>query len=142
MRVPERPNEGRRDTMKQQDIEMLTPSERRLLDSSFQPNMVRLRYRTILIGAVLMLAGVFIAAARGLAASYLALIAAGIIIAAAAEKLSYARVLLQFEVLVQKLCHRIEQREGMRLTPLEGEPSRWTAPSSRSPQPVDPKSLS
>jgi len=125
-----------------QDIEMLTPSERRLLDSSFQPNMVRLRYRTILIGAVLMLAGVFIAAARGLAASYLALIAAGIIIAAAAEKLSYARVLLQFEVLVQKLCHRIEQLEGMRLTPLEGEPSRWATPSSRAPHPVDPKSLS
>src|SRR4051812_36249147 len=95
-RSPEQ--EGRRDAMKQQDIEMLTPSERRLLDSSFQPNMVRLRYRTILIGAVLMLAGVFIAAARGLAAVYLALIAAGIIIAAAAEKLSYARVLLQFEV--------------------------------------------
>jgi hypothetical protein len=125
--------------MKQQDIEMLSPSERELLDASFQPDRVRLRYRSILIGAGVMLAGIFIAAASGLGAIYLALIGAGFVIAAAAEKLTYARVMLQFEGLVQKLAHRIEQLEGTRLTPLEGEPTRLAA-KERGPSSSDERS--
>ena len=109
--------------MQDQDVMALDESERKLLDLSFQRGMAERRIRNIVFDVAATSALVILATAYGLRSGWLAAVAIVLLVVAGLEKISYARSLMHYRTLVQKLVHRVEQLEGAQPTGLGAHPA-------------------
>ena len=105
--------------MKQIDLDQLTPHQRLVLQSSFQPGLSEKRIRNILISGGLALLTVLVFTQWGVTVLPMAILAGTIVAISMVEKISYARELLIYKSLVRSLVNRAEALEGHDPTPAD-----------------------
>lgn len=121
-------------TVKELDIQNLGPRERELLELSFQPGLKEKRVRNIVLSALMLLTGLLLFSSYGVGLLAITAIAFVIVVVSAIEKVSYAREILMYKSLVRALVHRLEEAQGIEMTPLGGHPAeraKRAAESSR-----------
>ena len=109
--------------MKQLDIQNLAPRERELLDLSFQSGLKEKRVRTVLLSALMLFTGLLLFSSYGVGLIAITAIALVIVVVSAIEKISYAREILTYKSLVRALVRRLEEVQGIEMTPLGGHPA-------------------
>lgn len=82
------------------------------------------RIRGIILSGLVALVGVLTLAYTGLTVPWFAALTVAVLLVSALEKVTYHRTMQDYESLIIKLTHRIEQVEGQPLTPENGEPIR------------------
>ncbi len=102
--------------MIKEDIEQLNELERRLLNSSFDPEASRRRLREIVVVALVVAAGVIIALIAGVSPMATTVLFLAYLWISAAEKASYTTTILSYKSLIRKLVRRVERLEGVPLT--------------------------
>lgn len=112
--------------MKKSDFRLFSAEEKRELDDTFYVEALPARRRLVLYGTLLIVAfvvGLYLwGASRGiLAAAFVTYV-----LLAAVEKLSYIRSQDHARGAMQKLVRRIEQLEGVPMTPDNAPPNRTT----------------
>ena len=109
--------------MKELDIQNLGPRERELLELSFQSGLKEKRVRNVVWSALMLFAGLLLFSSYGVGLIAITAIALVIVVVSAIEKISYAREILMYKSLVRALVHRLEEVQGIELTPLGGHPA-------------------
>ena len=109
--------------MKELDIQSLGPSEQKLLELSFQPGHTEKRVRNILWSALIVFAGLLLFSLYGLGLRAITGFALLIVVISAIEKITYAREILHYKSLVRALARRLEEVQGLELTPSGGRPA-------------------
>lgn len=105
------------------DIEGLTEQERATLDDSFERAAARRRARGVGMSALAVLVGLFLFFQLGFSQAWFAGLALTLLIVSGIEKISYQRTMKDYESLIRKLVHRIENLEGVPLTPDNARPT-------------------
>jgi hypothetical protein len=113
----------RRLVVKELDIQNLGPREQTLLELSFQPGHTEKRVRNILWSALMLLAGLLLFSLYGLDLRAITGFALVIVVISAIEKITYAREILIYKSLVRALARRLEEVQGIEITPLGGHPA-------------------
>lgn len=109
--------------MKELDIQSLSPREQELLELSFQSGLKEKRVRNVVLSALMLLAGVVLFSTYGVGLLAITAIALVIVVVSAIEKISYAREILMYKSLVRALARRLEEVQGIEMTPLGGQPA-------------------
>jgi len=109
--------------VKELDIQNLGPRERALLELSFQSGLKEKRVRNILLSALIVFSGLLLFSSYGVGLVAITAIALVIVVISAAEKVSYAHEILMYESLVRALAHRLEEVQGIEVTPMGGHPA-------------------
>ena len=109
--------------MKEIDIQKLGQRERTLLELSFRPGQSEKRVRNILWSALLVFAGLLLFSRHGSGLRAITGFAVVVVIVSAIEKLTYAREIWSYKSLVRALTHRLEEVQGIELTPSGGRPA-------------------
>jgi len=109
--------------VKELDIQNLGPRERELLELSFQSGLKEKRVRNVVWSALMLFAGLLLFSSYGVGLIAITAIALVIVVVSAIEKISYAREILMYKSLVRALVHRLEEVQGIELTPLGGHPA-------------------
>lgn len=109
--------------MKELDIKNLGPREQELLELSFQSGLREKRVRNVVISALTLLVGLLLFSSYGVGLLAITSMALVIVVVSAVEKISYAREIIMYKSLVRALARRLEEVQGIELTPLEGHPA-------------------
>lgn len=109
--------------VKELDIQNLGPRERELLELSFQSGLKEKRVRNVLLSALMLFAGLVLFSSYGVGLFAITAIALVIVVVSAIEKISYAREILLYKSLVRALVRRLEEVQGIEMTPLGGHPA-------------------
>jgi Flp pilus assembly protein TadB len=109
--------------VKELDIQRLRPREQELLELSFQSGLREKRVRNVVISALTLLVGLLLFSSYGVGLLAITAMALVIVVVSAIEKISYAREILMYKSLVRALARRLEEVQGIELTPLEGHPA-------------------
>lgn len=109
--------------MKERDIQNLGRREQALLELSFQAGLKEKRVRNVVLSALLLVSGVVLISIYGVGLIAMTAIALTLVVVSAIEKVSYAREILDYKSLVRALAHRLEEVQGIEMTPLGGHPA-------------------
>jgi hypothetical protein len=109
--------------VKEIDIQNLGPREQKLLELSFQPGHTEKRVRNILWSALMLFAGLLLFSLYGFGLRAITGFALVIVIISAIEKITYAREILSYKSLVRALARRLEEAQGIEITPSGGHPA-------------------
>jgi len=109
--------------VKEIDIQNLGQREQTLLELSFRPGQSEKRVRNILWSALLVLAGLLLFSRYGSGLGTITGFALVVVVVSAIEKITYAREILTYKSLVRALTHRLEEVQGIELTPSGGHPA-------------------
>ena len=109
--------------MLKRNIKSYRKLEQRALREAFHPEHSVRRTRGIVLSAAVVILGVVLFALFGVGPLFFAGLTAATVIVSAMEKLTYQRSMRSYESLVRKLVHRVEELEGVPLTPVGREES-------------------
>jgi pimeloyl-ACP methyl ester carboxylesterase len=109
--------------VKELDIQNLGQRERELLELSFQSGSKEKRVRNAVLSALMLFVGLLLFSSYGVSLLALTAIALVIVVVSAIEKISYAREIVTYKSLVRALVRRLEEAEGIEMTPSRGHPA-------------------
>lgn len=109
--------------MKELDIQNLGPRERELLELSFQSGLKEKRVRNVVLSALMLLTGLVMFSSYGVGLLAITAVALVIVVVSTVEKISYAREILMYKSLVRALARRLEEVQGIEMTPSGGHPA-------------------
>jgi hypothetical protein len=90
----------------------LTVSEKLLLQRSSDPALTRRRVRLVVGSAVVLVAALIVVAPVAQSWEFLLFFAVAYVLVSAWERVAYARTILAYKSLIQKLAGRVEELEG------------------------------
>jgi hypothetical protein len=105
------------------DIAQLTEQERELLANSFHLNKMQRRTRGVILGALAVVLGVVALDQLGLTIHWFEALTLVVVAISTTEKFTYHRAMTTYEGLIRKLAHRVEELEGLQLTPNNADPA-------------------
>lgn len=110
--------------MKRDDMEMFTEEEIKAVDNSFDRYSLPARFRNVLLGAFIAAALAVVLVVLDASATTLAIAFVGYVAIVTLEKVSYVKTEMTTRSTVRKLVRRIENLEGVAMTPDNSQPSR------------------
>ena len=90
----------------------LTVAEKLLLQRSSDPALTRRRVRLVVGSAVLLVAALIVVAPVAQSWEFLLFFSVAYVLVSAWERVAYARTILAYKSLIQKLAGRVEELEG------------------------------
>jgi Flp pilus assembly protein TadB len=90
----------------------LTTTERLLLERSSDTGLTRRRVRLVVLSALVLVAALVVLSPLAQSWQFLLFFAVAYILVTAWERVAYARTILAYKGLVQKLARRIDELEG------------------------------
>jgi len=90
----------------------LTVAEKLLLQRSSDPALTRRRVRLVVGSAVLLVAALIVVAPVAQSWEFLLFFSVAYVLVSAWERVGYARTILAYKSLIQKLAGRVEELEG------------------------------
>lgn len=90
----------------------LTVAEKLLLERSGDPALTRRRVRLVVGSAVVLVAALIVVAPVAQSWEFLLFFAVAYVLVTAWERVAYARTILAYKSLIQKLASRVEELEG------------------------------
>jgi Mg2+/Co2+ transporter CorB len=109
--------------MKEIDIEKLGSPQKQVLERSFQAALTEKRARNVLLSAFMTLSGLALFSVYGVGLFAITAMSVVIVVVSAVEKVTYAREILVYKALVRNLVNKVEELQGIELTPRDSHPA-------------------